>query len=324
MLFEYKGFSLKGGIYQIRNVLSGVIYVGSTVKFYDRWSDHRSSLVNGKHKTKHLQNAYSKYLLEQGNDEFLEFGILEVMENSTKAERLAREEWWISKFLTEGAALYNSNMTPTKEPTATGIMSESAKVRMIKSKLGKRTSPATEYKPGNVPWTAEHGHDEETRKLIGEKSKAMWENEITAAKLLISRKSKKFRKARSKDMKASWKATREERVATINSPECKALRSENAKEQWRDPEARQRIVDARNSLASKSKRLLTEVGSITASKLLDANWMHEQVKSLGIKGTASLLLVDRGTVRRWYYRHFPEQLTKKEPQQCSSSARLPS
>lgn len=201
----------------------------------------------------------------------------------------------------EGTELYNTNKTPTKEPGKTSIGCNK----------GKRSSPATEYKPGNVPWTAEHGHDEETRKLIGEKSKAMWENEITAAKLLISRKSKKFRKARSKDMKASWKATREERVAAVNSPECKALRSENAKEQWSDPEARQCIMDARNSLASKSKRLLTEVGSVIASKLLDANWMHEQVKSLGIKGTALLLLIDRGTVRRWYYRHFPEQLTKK-------------
>lgn len=314
MLFQYNGFSRKGGIYRIKNTVSGVAYVGSAKRFKERWGDHARSLEQGKHHTKHLQNAYSKYILECSNDDFLEFVILEVMENSTKAERLAREEWWISKFLTEGAALYNSNMTPTKEPSKTSIGCNK----------GKRSSPATEYKPGNVPWTAEHGHDEETRKLIGEKSKAMCENEITAAKLLISRKSKKFRKARSKDMKASWKATREERVATINSPECKALRSENAKEQWRDPEARQRIVDARNSFASKSKRLLTEVGSITASKLLDANWMHEQVKSLGIKGTASLLLVDRGTVRRWYYRHFPEQLTKKETQQCSSSARLPS
>lgn len=309
MLFEYKGFSLKGGIYQIRNVLSGVIYVGSTVKFYDRWSDHRSSLVNGKHKTKHLQNAYSKYLLEQGNDEFLEFGILEVMENSTKAERLAREEWWISKFLTEGAALYNSNMTPTKEPTATGIMSESAKVRMIKSKLGKRTSPATEYKPGNVPWTAEHGHDEETRKLIGEKSKEMWANEIAAAKLRVSRKSKKFRNARRKDMKASWKETREQRVATLNLPENRQANSERVKKQWSDAESRQRILAARNTEASKIKRLISEVGDEVAAKILDSAWMKSNVENLGKKGTAKLLGVDVGTIRRWYAKLFPYEIS---------------
>lgn len=311
MLFEYQGFSKQGGIYQIQNKISGVIYVGSTIEFKCRWPDHARSLRNGKHKTKHLQNAYSKYLLEQGDDEFLEFGILEVMENSTKAERLSREEWWIQRFLMEGTELYNTNKTPTKEPTVNGIMSESAKARMIKSKLGKRLSPATEYKPGNVPWTAEHGHDEETRKLIGEKSKAMWENEITAAKLLISRKSKKFRKARSKDMKASWKATREERIASLNLPENREANSERVQKQWSDPESRQRILTARSSETSKIKRLISEVGEDKAAKILDAEWMKYNVETLGKKGTAKLLEVDVGTIRRWYTKFFPYEITSK-------------
>jgi group I intron endonuclease len=290
MLFQYNGFSRKGGIYRIKNTVSGVAYVGSAKRFKERWGDHARSLEQGKHHTKHLQNAYSKYLLEQGNDEFLEFGILEVMENSTKAERLAREEWWISKFLTEGAALYNSNMTPTKEPSKTSIGCNK----------GKRSSPATEYKPGNVPWTAEHGHDEETRKLIGEKSKAMWENEITAAKLHVSRQSKKFRKARSKDMKASWKATREERIASLNLPENREANSERVQKQWSDPESRQRILTARSSEASKIKRLISDVGADKAAKILDPEWMKCNVESLGKKATAKLLEVDIGTVRRWY------------------------
>lgn len=313
MLFEYQGFSKQGGIYQIQNKISGVIYVGSTREFKCRWPDHARSLRNGKHKTKHLQYSYSKYLLEQGNDEFLEFGILEVMESSTKAERLAREEWWISKFLTEGAALYNSNKTPTKEPIVNGIMSESAKARMIKSKLGKRTSPATEYKAGNVPWTKENGHDEETRKLIGEKSKAMWENEASAAKLRVSRQSKKFRKARSKDMKASWKTTREERIAILNLPENREANSERVKKQWSDPESRQRILNARNSETSKIKRLISEVGEDKAAKILDAEWMKNNVETLGKKGTAKLLGVDVGTIRRWFARlQQNKELSNKE------------
>jgi group I intron endonuclease len=309
MFFEYQGFSLKGGIYQIRNVLSGVIYVGSTVKFYDRWNDHKRSLIANKHKTKHLQYAYSKYLMEHGSDDFLEFTILEVMESSTKAERLAREEWWIEKLLGEGIELYNTNKTPTKEPIVNGIMSESAKARMIKSKLGKRTSPATEYKAGNVPWTKENGHDEETRKLIGEKSKAMWENEASAAKLRVSRQSKKFRKARSKDMKASWKATKEERIATLNLPENREANSERVKKQWSDPESRQRILNARNSETSKIKRLISEVGEDKAAKILDAEWMKNNVETLGKKGTAKLLGVHVGTIRRWYAKFFPYEIS---------------
>jgi group I intron endonuclease len=311
MLFEYQGFSLKGGIYQIRNVISGRIYIGSTREFKCRWPDHARSLRSSKHKTKHLQASYNKYTIEQGNDDFLEFSILEVMENATKAERLEREEWWIQKFLSEGLELYNTNRTPTKEPSVQGEMSLEGKQRMIERKRGKRTSPATEYKAGNVPWTKENGHDEETRKLIGEKSKAMWENETSAAKLRISRQSKKFRKARSRDMKASWKETREQRVAVLNSSECKALRSEKAKEQWSDPEAKAKILAARNNEESKKKRLISEVGKEKAEKILDPEWMKYNVETLGKKGTAKLLGVDVGTVRRWFAKLFPYEISSK-------------
>jgi group I intron endonuclease len=293
MHFDYQGFSRKGGIYRIKNVISGVLYVGSASRYKKRWSDHARSLVQGKHHTKHLQNAYSRYLLECGNDDFLEFAVLEVMENATKAERLAREEWWISKFLAEGVELYNSNMTPTKEPSKT----------LIGCNKGQRFSPATEYKPGNVPWTAEHGHDEETRKLIGEKSKEMWANEISAAKLRVSRQTKKFRKDRSKDMKASWKETREQRVATLNLPENRQANSERVKKQWSDAESRQRILAARNTEASKIKRLISEVGDEVAAKLLDAGWLKQSIDDVGKKSTAKLLGVDVGTVRRWYAKH---------------------
>jgi group I intron endonuclease len=301
MLFEYQGFSRKGGIYRIKNTMSGVVYVGSAKRFKERWGDHARSLEQGKHHTKHLQNAYSKYILECGNDDFLEFAVLEVMENATKAERLAREEWWISKLLDEGTTLYNSNITPTKEPSKTSIGCNK----------GKHFSPATEYKAGHVPWTKENGHDEETRKLIGEKSKAMWENEASAAKLRVSRQSKKFRKARSKDMKASWKATKEERIATLNLPENREANSERVKKQWSDPESRQRILNARNSETSKIKRLISEVGEDKAAKILDAEWMKYNVETLGKKGTAKLLGVDVGTVRRWYAKFFPYEISSK-------------
>ena len=309
MLFDYQGFSQHGGIYRIRNTISGVVYVGSTREFKCRWPDHARSLRHGKHKTKHMQNAYAKYLLEQGNDDFLEFTILEIMEGSAKAERLAREELWISKLLSEGVELYNTNRTPTKEPTTYGVMSETGKERMIKAKLGKRCSPATEYKSGHSPWTAEHGHDEETRKLIGEKSKNMWANEIAAAKLRVSRKSKKFRNARRKDMKASWKETREQRVATLNLPENRQANSERVKKQWSDAESRQRILAARNTEASKIKRLMSEVGDEVAAKILDSAWMKSNVENLGKKGTAKLLGVDVGTIRRWYAKLFPHEIS---------------
>ena len=311
MLFEYQGFSKKGGIYQIKNLLTNVVYIGSTREFKCRWYDHVCALKNGKHKTKHLRYSFNKHYAEQGNDDFLEFSILEVMENATKSERLEREEWWIQKFLNEGLELYNTNRTPTKEPSVHGEMSLEGKRRMIESKRGKRSSPATEYKAGHVPWTKENGHDEETRKLLGEKSKAMWETPEVAEKLLKSRRTKKFRNTQSKRMSQAWKESREQKLAAMNSPECKALRSEKAKEQWSDPEAKAKILAAMNNDESKKKRLISEVGEEKAKKILDPEWMKYNVESLGKKGTAKLLGVHVGTVRRWFARLFPYEISSK-------------
>lgn len=297
MIFEYRGFSKVGGIYQIKNILSGILYIGSTVKFYDRWTDHSRSLKAQKHKTKHLQNSYNKYFSEYNSDDFLEFSILEVMENSTKEERLIKEEWWINKFLEQGIELYNTNKRPTKEPIVQSVMSMAAKQKMIERRKGKRISIATEYKPGNVPWTKQNGHDEETKKLISEKSKEMWANPEIAEKLLKSRRSEKFRKCRSKNMKESWENTREQRLAAMNTPECI-----EAKTAWmkNNKEARKKMIEKSHSIESLKKRLITIIGQEKAEKLLDADWLRTHVKMYGFNGTARVVGVDRGTVERWY------------------------
>lgn len=116
MEYKYEGNSLKPGIYKITNILSKKNYIGSAKRFKERWTRHASSLRHGRHGNEHLQNSFSKYHLETGDESFMEFTILEIMEGSTKEERLIREEYWIRKFLVEGLALYNKQLEPTKEP----------------------------------------------------------------------------------------------------------------------------------------------------------------------------------------------------------------
>lgn len=60
-------------IYQIRNIVTGWVYIGSTANFYRRVKQHSESLVAKKHFNKHLQKAYNKY----GNDNF----VVEVLES---------------------------------------------------------------------------------------------------------------------------------------------------------------------------------------------------------------------------------------------------
>lgn len=52
----------KKGIYQIRNLVTDKIYIGSTTtSFIYRWRQHYSKLKMGKHENTHLQSSYIKY-----------------------------------------------------------------------------------------------------------------------------------------------------------------------------------------------------------------------------------------------------------------------
>lgn len=78
------------GIYCIRHLASGRVYVGSAVNIGRRWQVHRYELDRGTHHAKALQAAWAKH----GSDAF-EFTVLEAV--TTKAELIMREQWWLDK-----------------------------------------------------------------------------------------------------------------------------------------------------------------------------------------------------------------------------------
>ncbi len=77
------------GIYQIRCLPTGKIYVGSAVNLRARWDQHRSELRRGKHHNVHLQVAWHKY----GGESF-EFSILQLAD---KSNLLYAEQAWIDR-----------------------------------------------------------------------------------------------------------------------------------------------------------------------------------------------------------------------------------
>ena len=77
----------KPGIYIIRHIESGKVYVGSASNISKRWHRHRKDLRLGRHPNKHLQAAWTMY----GEDAFV-FEILELT-----GEFDAREQYWIDK-----------------------------------------------------------------------------------------------------------------------------------------------------------------------------------------------------------------------------------
>src|SRR6516162_8023426 len=76
------------GIYQIRCIVTGRIYIGSALDLKTRWSLHRSRLRRGIHPNRSLQAAWLKY----GKPLF----VFEILEYVTVADDLvAREQHWL-------------------------------------------------------------------------------------------------------------------------------------------------------------------------------------------------------------------------------------
>jgi group I intron endonuclease len=78
------------GIYWIKNLINGKIYVGSTICFKKRFREHKKYLKEKAHKNLHLQNAWNKY----GEENFI-FEVLEKLENND--ELIKREQFFIDK-----------------------------------------------------------------------------------------------------------------------------------------------------------------------------------------------------------------------------------
>lgn len=128
MKLNYEGNSLKGGIYKIVNSHNGRIYIGSTSRFQTRWwNGHAKSLLKEKHQNRFLQADFNKCRAELGHDDFLEFSILEIMEESTKEERKLCEQKWLDQYFDNGNQCYNlkalavvsREAVPSRDPNVT-------------------------------------------------------------------------------------------------------------------------------------------------------------------------------------------------------------
>lgn len=81
-------FMSMGHIYQIRNVITNAVYIGSVLDRnpQDRWMRHRKDLRGNIHHSQHLQRAWNKY----GEQNFV-FEILEKVKDNV----LKREQWYL-------------------------------------------------------------------------------------------------------------------------------------------------------------------------------------------------------------------------------------
>lgn len=73
----------KQGVYAIRNLINGKIYIGSTINsFNKRWQCHKKRLRKGNHHNEHLQASWNKY-----GEENFSFDIIEITSPTLCRER---------------------------------------------------------------------------------------------------------------------------------------------------------------------------------------------------------------------------------------------
>ena len=93
------------GIYEIRNIINNVIYIGSSINVEKRMCMHRSLLNRGKHHSIKLQRAWNKY----NSESFLFTLLKEVEEKKLKNE----EQDILDKVLTNRKLYYNISVDAT-------------------------------------------------------------------------------------------------------------------------------------------------------------------------------------------------------------------
>jgi len=76
------------GIYQIRNLKNGKIYVGSSNNILQRWREHKSYLNRQRHRNCKLQSAWNKY----DKNSF----VFEIIEFCSEAQQFDREQYWLN------------------------------------------------------------------------------------------------------------------------------------------------------------------------------------------------------------------------------------
>lgn len=179
----------KSGIYQIRNLTTSRIYVGSAVSLPHRWNGHKYHLKNKSHKNIRLQNAFNKY----GMEDFV-FSVIEYVENKT--DLISREQFWMDKL--NAASRDNYNLSPTARSCLGCKHTPESRAKLSAAKMGhKQNTPEVRTKlrtasTGNkYALGFKHTPEARARMSCSGKSRATHPNSLAA--LLASNRSGKQR-----------------------------------------------------------------------------------------------------------------------------------
>jgi group I intron endonuclease len=147
----HKQLARRSGVYQIRCLANGKLYIGSTADLANRWGTHRHYLAKGTHHSVKLQRAWNKY----GADAF----VFEVLELTFPWATVEVEQRYLDEFRTfEPTTGYN--VSPTASSTA-GVVKTPEQCRAISERMkGKPQHPNS--RAGIVAYWKGRKHTAET------------------------------------------------------------------------------------------------------------------------------------------------------------------
>lgn len=222
---QYNGNSGKAGIYQIRNLNNGRVYIGSAKEFKSRYKSHIKSLEKGTHHNKHLQSAFN---LER-TDAFI-FEVLEVVEGE-QSDRLFVEQKHLDSYNSNWDSCYNFKQQ-AKADSRSCFSKDPEKTREKRSESAKKMWADEEYRKNQSDsgkqTTTACWKSEEHRARVTESIKQFWSSE----------QSSEIKQRASKRM--SERVISDETRNKIS----KSVSLAN-KILWQDPEYRKKVLEGR-------------------------------------------------------------------------------
>ena len=133
----------KGGIYCIKNLKSGKVYIGSSNNLKHRFKEHLKDLYKNKHHCEHLQRAYKKY-----GAKYFKFCIIEYIQNPNLLH--PREQYWFLYYgVGDHTKCYNTSIDAF-HPTRNRKMSSEFRLKVSQRTKGRKLSAEHKRKISNA------------------------------------------------------------------------------------------------------------------------------------------------------------------------------
>ncbi len=123
---------MDSGIYEIRNIIDGKRYVGSSSRLKVRWNQHKTALNRNVHFNSLLQNAWNKH----GERAF----VYEVVESCPTEQLMDREAFWIVEHRSHKTE-WGYNFCKTPRASRLGCKASPETLEKMKRSLSGKNHP---------------------------------------------------------------------------------------------------------------------------------------------------------------------------------------